>query len=254
MTSHPVPSSFTFMMLYWKGKAKKRELSPLAHILFCSEHNPAVLTQGSHNFPRELLMKESRNESYASFSQWLCSQIVHWAYHKESSGPCGYTSNQGSMPSSTAGCISLGNTTMAAPWMGRAKVSHFHGKSHILTSEIPNSHSTCCKAGAALEGVKGGEGSFLPDWRSQCCYRLSLTAGFLPVKWCQKVTGQLYNKLWEQDQGTLQTRFAAWESKYANMAPVTARPFWYGWNPGCQYNVRWLRTLENIQAGFSQAM
>lgn len=33
-----------------------------------------------------------------------------------------------------------------------------------------------------------------------------------------------------------------------------ARLFSYGWKPGHQYNASWLRTLENIQTGFSQAL
>lgn len=137
MTNHSLPSPLTFMMLQWKGKAKKMRCPP--HRTYSL---PAVLTQDSHNLPQELLRKESRNETYASFSQRLCSQIVPWADHKQSSGPCSYISNQGSMPSSTTGCISLGNTTMTAPSMARAKVGHFHGKSHILTSKILSSCSS----------------------------------------------------------------------------------------------------------------
>lgn len=59
------------------GESKERGMSPLPHIFFRSEHNPAVLTQDSHNLPQELLRKESRNESYARFGQQLCSHIVH---------------------------------------------------------------------------------------------------------------------------------------------------------------------------------
>lgn len=175
-------------------------MSPLPHILFCSEHNPAVLTQDSHNLPQELVRKESRNESYASFGQWLCSQIVRWGYYEESSGPCGYTSNQGSAPSSTAGCISLGNTTMAAPSMGRAKVSHFHGKSHVSISKIPNSHSNNLLQSWNCSARSDRGLRIFPSW-------LKFTALLPTVPHCRLPTNELVSKgNWTALQYILRTR------------------------------------------------
>lgn len=141
MTNHPVPNPLTFMMLYWKGKAKKRGCPhyrthsfALSIILLSWLRTRIIFHQ---NYSGKKAEMKAIHVLVDDFSLRLFTERTR----EESSGPCSYTSNQGSVPSSTAGCISLGNTTMAASSMGRAEVSHFHGKSHVLTSKILNSYS-----------------------------------------------------------------------------------------------------------------
>lgn len=126
------------MLLYWKEEENCASLTthtlslPLSKVLL-----PWLRTQIT--FQQHYSGKKTE---LTTISQWLCSQIFHWTYHEETWGPCGFTSNRGSVPPSTAGSVSSGNTAMAAPSMGRVKVSHSHGKSHVQTSKILKSPST----------------------------------------------------------------------------------------------------------------
>lgn len=205
----------------------------LPHILSSFQQSTVALTQDSNDFQQHYSRKKIELKVIC---QWLCSQIFYWAYHEETSGLHGYTSNQGSVPPNTTGCISSGNTAMAAPSMERVKVSHSHGKSYVLISKMPKSHSNnslqswnCC--GRSERALR-----IFPSW-------LKVTALLPMVPRQQQASCQRTTVKRESFTVNFESKIKTpsrpdlvliWESKPF----VVARPFWHGWKSWCQYNTR----------------